>query len=148
VGARADLMAALVEEARKVRGGAYWVKRGYVNWAAFPFSTHPRAMTIALAEEDLIPTPGRERPIGETRGTLLFEVAARTPTGDEDLAVDDGLLEEFKDDVVEVLGALLARQSGGYPLSFGVFPDGANAAEWHDADEGTQGVTARVVVSF
>lgn len=148
MGDRANLMLALLEEARKVRGGRYWVKRGYATWAAFPFANHPHAMTIALAQEDLLPSPGRERPLGEMRGTLVFEVAARTPTGDEDPGIDDGLLEEFKDDVVEVLGNLLLRVQDGYPLSFGVIPGDADASEWHDADEGTQGVTARVVVSF
>lgn len=142
---RTILMTALANIAREVRGGRYLVKRGYINWATWPFDQHPYAMSLMLDEHDLF---GAE---GMLTGKVSIECFMRIPEVVSPPQLEDATLEELITDVATVIERVsVARYPGDpdYPVAFAVLRKSARAVEAHDADLRVQGVTATFDVSF
>jgi len=122
----------LREQWATVRNSTYFVKRGPILWAEFPFETRPKAASILIDDYTLF------RDINAAR--VSFEVGARMPSGREP-QVDDGLLEELTDDCRWVLRQLVkATDPVGNQIVLRFEHSSARIREWHDPDMKVQGV--------
>lgn len=142
---RTVLMTAMREIASKVRGGRYFIKRGYINWGTWSFDRFPFAMSLMLDEHDLLGADGL------LNGKVSIECFMRTPEEQEQAQIDDETLEELITDVATVIERLeQARYPSDtdYPAAFAVIRKSARAVEAHDAGMRIQGVTATFDVSF
>lgn len=125
----------LKELCKKLRGGSYFVKRGPINWAEFPFEKYPRAIAILVDDQTFISSTGIQK------ASMSIEVAGSMPSPKDNPEVDDGLLDEFFEDVSLVLLSLReAKQGRGEdPVVFDVTAD-ATATEFHDSTLKVQGI--------
>lgn len=95
----------LIRILRRLREGAYYVRRGPIAWTAFHWPKE-RAMAVRAAEN----FPKDER--GLKRTTLEIVVMARMPDGDPSVPapnpeVNDQLLDDMEDDVTLASMALM-----------------------------------------
>lgn len=125
----------LRELCKALRGGSYFIKRGPINWAEFPFDRYPRAISILVDEQSFISNNGIQR------AQMSIEVAGAMPSPKDNPEVDDGLLDEFFEDVsIVLLNLREAKQGKGQdPVVFDVSSD-ATATEFHDSTLKVQGI--------
>ena len=124
-----------------VRGGTYYTRRGPIWWAGFPFDAYPRACSIQVSEE---------APFAQINtAQIVFEVAASLrPETVETLGIDDGLLDEFKDDAAWVAIEWSKKlNSLGDSLLIHADLNRARVVEFYDADLRVQGISFFVRVS-
>ena len=119
---------------------AYRVRRGAVNWSAFDFKQHPRGVAIILEESPLLPQPGNNR------ATIGFEVFAAMHTGEAE-NLDDGVLEELRDDARAVIGGIAEWVVDGRPQC-DVDLNSAVVDEAYDLRRGVQGILVSFDVLF
>lgn len=124
------------------------VKRGPINWALFPFDKFDRAVAILVDESDLFSNPLT----GVKTMTMTFEIFAKIREVEETDDMDDGLLDEFYDDVRDVVvGMEKATYSDGKTPVILDRKKGAGqslAVEAHDTDLGVQGLIASVRLDY
>lgn len=131
--------------ARGVRSGAYFEKRGPIDWAAHPFSTHSRAIAVMTASGPFAPAGG------ETILTVVLQAAARIGVLTDGQQIDDGLQGELVDDLEEIAYHVIdgdTKNSVGDRLCFPW-----NQGEWtqhgfHDTTIQVQGITATFMVNL
>ena len=112
---RSQVLAYLKNNWLAVRNGVYsFVKRGPVNWSAFPFDRHPRAVSINVDESDLY---SRAQEAGTQTMILSMEIMAQMETAGGkdgspwDAEFDDGLLDQMFTDTKKVVNAVLDTRS-------------------------------------
>lgn len=134
-------------EARKVRGGRYHVMRGAVNWAKWPWDDKPFAWSVLCNTTGLFPS--NDGNVG-TPAAIAFEVFVRGKEDLPDYGIDDHLLAEMRQDVRDVIRALIvARDAGGdYPLVFALFEGEVMATEALDTRESVQGLVVNFTIRF
>lgn len=140
---RRVLLSALAEEAQKIRGGAYLVKRGGINWATFDFDSHARAISITQPEGSVYPSQENSN---QREGLFTFEAAVKMRNPERragGASIEDDLLDELLSDIVEIVRKVSARRDkDDNPIIFRAPQAGASFFEFHDADDGVEGVAA------
>jgi len=127
----------------QVRNGAYFVKRGYINWSTFPFDKHERAIAILVDEESLEPS---EKGFAEAR--LSFEIFTSIPES-ENPQIDDGILEELIIDARWIVSKLVqARNRQDDPIIYAYKKNTSSIVESHDATLMVQGIVAIIRVTY
>jgi hypothetical protein len=135
-------MERLVDLCRKVRSGAYHVKRGAIDWAEFPFDQIPRAIAVITDEENLL-----EKQMGND-ASISLELFAKRQEGDAK-ELSDALQEELRKDAKEVVLQLLTEQDrSGDSVIFHIPPATARLVHVHDDGLKVQGIYAQFDVSF
>jgi len=128
----------LKDISKKARNGAYFVKRGAVEWEIFPFPTFPLAISIQVSE----------RTVGQEINKLdcAMEFGAPIPGKDEHPGIDDELMDRFDEDYEAIIAAWrkAADEAGNFVLAFAF----GRAEEFHDADYRVQGVTYHFTISI
>lgn len=138
---RAEVMDRLAAIARTVRGGAYWVHRGPVNWTAFPWVTHKRAMALMMEERTLT---GKQM----EKGVLRIEAFAALPRKDDDPSIDDGLLDTLDTDVEWVVVEFTKAKFANSDNLAHVNRSGSTVEEFFDPELGIQGIALRLPIEF
>lgn len=125
------------------RASAYkFVHRGPINWPAFDFAQFPRAVAILVDDCRLF------RSRGWIQATVSIEMLAALPT-QSGSAIDDGLMDEFYEDAINVLNKLAASvDESGNPIIGRLHFDTGVAIETHDATKGVQGLVVSIGVDF
>lgn len=145
-GKRSDVSQAIREAAAKLRGGVYFVKRGFINWAAHPFDRRgPRAIAVMFTEAELIGSTWA----GLQDATLRLELGVAIPDAADPPEIDDGVLDELYEDAVLLLHAL--EQSGlaaNAPAITKLDWKGATFVEFHDPDERVQGIAVEALIGY
>lgn len=149
---RAVLLQALREEAGKLRNGAYYAKRGAINWVTFPFEKYGRAIAIMMDDADLF----RKRQSGFKGGSISIEIFAAMPeVKDEDrVEIDDTLMDEIIEDAeglvsyLETARVTVTTSDGTVPVAYKVDSDAASYLEAHDASMKVQGIVVQFSVTF
>lgn len=133
----------LLELARSVRNRSYYARRGAVNWAAFDFDAHPRAIAIVFDETPVFPDA---RAMYTIKCTL--ELFAKFNGEDSLDSIDDELMDEIHEDARWIVEQLIRRKtSSGDNAVIGVVTVGITAIETHDADLRVQGLIVPFTVS-
>lgn len=133
-----DTLRRLCEE---VRGGVYFVKRGPIDWATFPFDSHPRAISILADDLSLF------KELNEA--SLTLEIAAQIRTQGEDPGLDDGLMDEFIDDAEWVVRSLIGKDNAsGDAVVLKTDLEDSRAIEFHDPQLKVQGIIVNFDVSY
>lgn len=139
--ARRVALEAFKAAAKKVRNGAYFVKRGPINWAVFPFPKHPRAIAITIDTQDFLPHNGIHN------AEVAIEMAAAMPGDDEEPGIDDGLMDDLTEDAEEIVRQLLTKQDAlGDAVALKVV--GRSIDEFHDSELRVQGVIVHLSVGW
>lgn len=123
---------------KKARNGAYFVKRGAVEWECFPFLSYPLVISIQVAERQV----GAEI----NKFECAMEFVAPIPGKDDQAGIDDHLMDQFDEDYEAIIAAWkqAADGIGNFVLSFAF----GRAEEFHDADYRVQGVTFHFTISI
>jgi len=131
------------EIAKVVRSGAYFVKRGAINWTTWGWDKYPRAISIQLDDTTLFQING----INE--GTLTLEMFARMKTSKEVPEIEDAIMDELLQDAEEILVGLMdAKDSSGNAVILKLDENTARAVESHDTTLRVQGIVVTVSVSY
>ena len=142
--ARKDVTQKVKELAKAARNGAYFVKRGYINWSSFPFEKYPRAIAILVDEENLF----RDH-TGFADARISLEIFTSIPDSDEDPQIDDGVLDELIDDARWIMESLeQSRNKQGDPIVFKMKRNTSSVVESHDATLMVQGIVAIIQVTY
>lgn len=131
-----DALKGLVSAFKSVNSGRYTVRRGALNWAAFPFETHPYAVSIQVDETALF------SPTGIYPSKISIEVATAMPDeAPTDSQIDDDAMDTLVTDSRSALISWIgARNASGDPLVLKVERLSANVVEFHDASLNVQGI--------
>lgn len=130
---------------KEVRGGAYYVKRGVIDWRSHDFDQIPKAIAIGADE---FPLFGRGDGNGFKDADLSLEVFTKLPKTGDPVGIDDGLLDELMDDMWWVITELLKKRQGDFPVVFNVVKARVKAVESHDVTLGVQGIVVFLPVSY
>lgn len=136
-----EIMRTVLQLWREERNSRYFVHRGAINWAGFPFEKHLFAVAVLLDESPLL------RDSGDMR--VSFEIFTRIKPDPTKPGIDDLTLDDLREDCQNVLASLRAtkRQGEDEKLILGIFPQ--PAIEAHDVDNmGVEGIIARIRFSF
>lgn len=142
--ARKDVTDKIKALAKSVRNSAYFVKRGYINWATFDFTSYPRAISILVDEERLL---------RDTKGfadaRISLEIFTKIPPSTDPPQIDDGVLDELIDDARWIVEQLeQARNAQGDPVVFKISRNTSALVESHDATLEVQGIVAIIRVTY
>lgn len=130
-----DTLRILADESRS---GAYFVKRGAIDWATFAFASHPRAIALMADHMGLLQVDGM-RPV-----SVGIEMAARMPETTDPPEIDDGLMDEMIEDVEEIVYGLQSQKDDrGDTVAFRVDPRESSIREFHDVSLRVQGIVAQ-----
>jgi len=139
---RAFLLQAIKSEAKLVRGGVYFVKRGVIDWSTFPFAERPRAIAVLSDDCSVLKSTG----INDM--TLSLEMATSMPTGSEP-EIDDGILDELFQDAETLLRKAAERiDSNGDPAAIVLMTESARVVEFHDSRLRVQGIVLTLTASY
>lgn len=142
---RRALMEALTEQAKAVRNGSYFVKRGAIDWADFEFVNHPAAISVQLVSHQLLAS-GRT---GLREGLVAIEIFRRMPEGQARPEIDDALMDQIQDDAESIVDGLIASlDAQGDAVVIKVERDSSSVEEAHDVTLGVQGVVCTLRVGF
>ncbi len=141
---RRVVMESLRDLARAQRSGAYFVKRGDIVWATFPFDRFPRAMALMVDVMSCAPTEG------ETHTAIIrIDAAAQIPDRTDPPEIDDGIHDELIDDVECVIYGLgPLKDDRGDTVAYRIDPEKSGIREFHDAGLRVQGIHAQFTVKF
>lgn len=137
------VMQTLVDICKRMRGGRYYVKRGSVNWASFPFTDYPFAVCVLADEVTAFMTPG------QSRGTLTLEMMVQVPH--EVNQSDDAVLDDLFEDAFVAFAQLSeAREPDdeSFPVITMLDQGSARAMEVSDTSMRVQGLVVSVTVQF
>ena len=131
-----DAMSKLADCFRAISSRRYFVKRGAILWASFPFTEHPFAVSIQVDEVKFL------FPTGMIPAAISIEVATRIEETQESIPeLDDDTIQALIDDTREALSAWLnARDTGGNPFVLKLKTKEASAIEFHDPSILVQGI--------
>jgi len=142
---RLVLMQTLKKLLKDVRNQRYFVKRGCINWTAFPFTRHPFAVSLQMDETSFMkPQTGADRAkITFEMFTLMQEPRPEEPD------IEDEVIDEIIADAEEVLFKIQSmRNSQGDPIIFAIDKDTSRIVEAHDTDKKVQGVVVMMEVIY
>lgn len=126
---------------QQVRGGVYFVKRGPIDWATFPFNQHSRAISILVDDQSLF--------LDINVASLTLEFGAQLRSVSDDPGLDDGLMDELTDDAEWVVRSLIdSSNSQGDAVVLRTDLKESRAIEFHDAQLMVQGIVVNFEVSF
>lgn len=129
--------------ARAERSGAYFVKRGPIDWAIFPWHRYPRGIAIMMADASFAP------PDSMHTATFLLSAGAKLAEEKEIPEIDDGLQVELIRDLESVVyGLAPMKDSRGDTLAYRAESLTWNIRGWHDASIHAQGVNAQFTLTF
>ncbi len=132
--------------ARQVRNGRYHVRRGAVNWAAWPFERYRSAWSILCDSTTLL---GDSDEAGFNVAAISFEIFAKGDTDKDDFGIDDNLMGEFRADARLVLRHLLEQTlPNGDPVVTKLERNSASATEALDSERGLQGLIVSFVIGY
>ena len=135
---RNSMMTTIRNSAEVLRNSSYFVKRGAINWATFPFEEHSKAIAILIDDMSLL---GSTTGVGGSKdGKISLEIAARMPDEKDHPSIDDGLMDDLIEDAETIVKDLIAAKDGDYPIVFHIDKASARVIEWHDAEVKVQGV--------
>jgi hypothetical protein len=123
-----------------VRGGAYHVRRGRVNWLKFPFNRYPQAISLMIPEEDLTTEV--------TKATVSLEFLTQMPDHSQP-EIDDRIIDLMREDASAIMNGLVAltvAPSSKDSLFLAVQP--LPSLEIADADRGLQGIEQPFIVEY
>lgn len=135
------LLETIKTAAKKVRNGAYFVKRGPIDFIAFPFAKYPRAIAVSVDSQTFLP------PNGLYDAELSLTFAAEIPENPEDPGIDDGLMDQFTDDA-EVIAHSLPSSVDIQGDAVALKVVGRSVEEFHDLDMRVQGVIVHLNVGW
>lgn len=142
------LIDTLLEVCRALRGGAYQVHRGPIDWSNYPFDSTANGRAIAVMVDDANPF----RSSGINDANLSVEIFGRMPTvrAGELATIDDRLMDQFQEDAVAIVDRLQQTRdaSGVNPIVYKVRRASARLIEAHDVSLLVQGVIATFNVDF
>jgi len=130
---------ALKDACQKVRGGKYFVKRGVIPWAGFPFESFSRAISIQLDTSDI----NKEA----LEGSGVLDFGTSLPGDDRYPSIDDGVMDEFYEDAVAIYEAVAASNPDGAGQPFRYLHFG-KVAEQSDTDLKFQGILVPFTVGY
>lgn len=123
--------------AKKSRNGSYFVKRGPIEWTSFEWGTLKRAISIQIDERDFMRSTNKLE--------CALEFAAPVPE-DADPGIDDGILDEFDEDLEAIMKAWIAAIDAIGNFVLGFTP--GKISEFHDMDFRVQGMTAKFTIEL
>lgn len=129
--------------AKKVRSGAYFVKRGAINWTTWDFEKHPRAISIQLDRVTLFKVNGMND------GVITLEMFSRMSSKEVPPEIDDGVMDELLEDAEAIfLGLMSAEDKQGDSVVTKLEQDSTEVVESHDTSLRVQGIVVTVPVTF
>lgn len=139
---RLTVINAIKQACRDMRGGAYHVRRGRVNWSKFPFDRYPLAISVMVPEEDLTTEP--------VRATVTLELMTKMPDHSA-LEIDDEILDQMREDCHILMRTLteltVTNASGGLDnlfLGVQMLP----SLEIADSEQELQGIEQPFIVEY
>jgi len=130
--------------AKQARNGAYFVKRGFINWAEFDFETNKRAISILVDEEGLFPDKR-----GMENARISMEIFTSISKSTEPVMIDDGVMDELIEDARWIVNQLeQAKNKQGENVALKIDKHASNLVESHDATLGVQGIVAIIRVTY
>jgi hypothetical protein len=140
---RAVAMEKIRDLASKVRNGSYFVKRGPIDWAAFPFSDYPRAIAIMIDSATFV------KMSGQNEAQVALEMFLAVPESSARPQIDDGLMDELIADAESIVLELMrAKDSADFPVVFRLSQETASFVEAHDMDMGVQGIIVNFTIVY
>lgn len=144
---RASLMKFFRDTARGLRGGAYYVRRGVINWNTY-FANVDAVPAIAIVADQgsLLPIPGR--PALTQEGQITFEMFARVQEKDTKENMDEELIDCFIEDARYLLGKAIKDINSSGRIAFRIPASAASFTERHDLDKGVQGILVTFTINY
>lgn len=139
---RVDVVKAFVKYASEVSRGEYFVKRGAVNWATFPFDEKGKAIAVMIDDTTFM-APNK----GFDFMNLSLEVADRMPDGTQP-AIDDNLYEQMRVDIEWILARVIQETNSKGDNVIMRVDRNARLIEFHDVDRRVQGVVVTLNLTF
>ena len=134
---------AIVAAAQGVRGGAYKVIRGAVNWTGHDFEANPSAVAIVVDEGEL---DMDQRQYGALITLELFAKPKQAGSGLRE--INDDLMERLFADGLSIIASVQAqRNKDGDGAVIAVLPR-LRWTEVSDADRGVQGIMWQISVKL
>lgn len=138
---RYTALATIRRLATEVRGGAYFVKRGPIDWSSFPFTKHERALAIMVDEQTLFQSINT--------ATVTLEVAGQLSNPEDQPELNDGLMDEFTEDLEWIARSLMnSTDDQGDSVITGLNLKDATAIEFHDPQFGVQGMILNFNITY
>jgi hypothetical protein len=137
----------LKTEAEKLRDGAYFVKRGIVNWPVFFGSDGSRDQGIAVMMDEggLFEDPSQANTVSSL---ITLEMFAKTNT-EVNQGLDDALLDCLIEDGKFLVQSVITKNSGKTnQIAYRVERSSARFTELHDLDRGVQGIIINFRVNY
>jgi len=140
---RRTAMDQLVEIAQQVRNSSYFVKRGAVNWASFPFDKVGRALSISIDTQSLLEE-------SFDNATVSLEMFGRIEevSGDiVEVGIDDAFMDQIIDDARTIIRSWLRSTNSDGDCC--IFMRGKpQITEAHDTTLMIQGIVVIIEVKF
>lgn len=133
------LMRAIREAAGKLRGGSYFVKRGLIDWASFPWRSHQWGLSI------VVEVMGIQGPDASDPAVIHLAFGTAIPAVLNPPEIDDDAQDQLDADARALLTAVrqsTVTNSFNETIGFGI--SDVQEREWHDPQYRAQGL----VVSF
>ena len=143
MGARKVFFDKVKTHAKEVRNGRYFVKRGVINWATFPFTNHAFAMSLLCDDTSFMKVNGVQDM------SFSIEAATSIPDSTAQPEIDDGVMDSMIEDVETILNQVRADlDSHSNSIALMVDTESARIVEFHDSALRVQGIVATLIVKF
>ena len=128
---------------KKARNGAYFTKRGPIDWSSYTFEKKARAVSILVDDTSMMTVDGI------TPASMSFEIGAPINEDRSNPEIDDGLLDELFEDAQLVLEGIQRLQQPGTqePVILGMDRN-VSVVEWHSAELKIQGIVVIFNLKF
>lgn len=145
--ARRNVISAFKDAAAVVHNGRYRVKRGFVNYATFPYDKHPYALAVRIAQEAFIATAQQAESTATHAMEMELEFTKLLADQSEDPSVDEDFLDECYEDAQEIVRQVMKRKDVvGDDVAVHVI--GREADPMLSLDLGIQGLTVGLRVDW
>lgn len=142
--ARSDIFRTIKETVKELRGGKYFVIRGALDWANFPFNRWDYACAILMDETTI------RKECNEMTLTLEMGTAMDPPPEENQLPeINDDKLDHLIEDASSVVLELVQKiNNSGDNEALGVKENKINAVEFYDATKRVQGIIVPIPISY
>lgn len=143
---KARLLELIVKKAKEVRNRRYYVKRGVIDWSAFPFSSQEYAISVQMDDSTLLRTDGNTGILSLEFATTIKELKI------EPIQIEDRVIDEFDEDAEEIMRLAskelqtFGRVTASVLLAIDVKE--ARSQEFHDVTYKVQGTVVSVPLKF
>lgn len=128
----------------QVRNSSYFVRRGAINWATFPFSRYPRAISIIIDDSSIF---GPVKGAFDT-ANISLEMFTHLADIEEPMDLNDELMEELREDAAWILQTLMSAKDTSDNCVIYKLDRETRVIEASDSNLKVQGIVVTSSVTF